>query len=100
MLTEWKDATSYRQGERGKKKPTAWETTIAGYRVWVSCQHLHYPDRWVWTCRDLGVTEPKVIGSLIDFPTETAQSRALMAAREVAASKISKLKEFIDGRSC
>lgn len=78
----WTDATSYAQGQRGKAPQTAWEGKLGNVRVWVSCGHKMYPDRWVMNCEavkikelDLGSTE---VGS------EQARNRALQEVWQAA----------------
>tara|TARA_R110000764_G_scaffold164200_1_gene251270 strand:- start:239 stop:550 length:312 start_codon:yes stop_codon:yes gene_type:complete len=51
----WKDATSYSQGQRGKAAQTAWKADFEGVIVWVSCGHIDYRGSWVMRCRELGI---------------------------------------------
>lgn len=80
MKIEWEDATSYRQGERGKKSPTSWETEISGLRIWVSKDHIYYPDDWVMSCPGLDLREVRV-GPQAALTDENAKSESLILAR-------------------
>lgn len=54
-LPDWKDATSYSQGERGKRPPDAWDIVIEGIRVWVGSGHRYHPGKWVMHCLPLDI---------------------------------------------
>lgn len=90
---EWKDATSYSQGERGKIEPTAWECTVLGARIWISCGHLHYPGEWIINCSAIGFDQ-KRIGALADVSAEAAQAKALQMAGAKARSLAKTLTDF------
>lgn len=57
---EWKDATSYSQGQRGKVEPLSWECYVNGIRVWVSQGHIAYRGEWVVSCRELDITTSRI----------------------------------------
>lgn len=57
MKPEWKDATIYSQGERGKINPTAWECFVGGSRVLIMSGHLSYPGQWVMNFRAADIVE-------------------------------------------
>lgn len=52
----WKDFTSYSQG-RKERTPTAFETTIAGCRISITCAHIYYPGEWIFNCHELGFAQ-------------------------------------------
>ena len=85
---EWKDATAYSRGQRGAKKPTAWEIGNGRIRVWVSKGHTHYPGEWVVTCHALGM-EAVSTGLGSDVDKDTAKTCALNMA-ETEARKIAR----------
>lgn len=92
MEVEWKDATSYGKGERGKKLPTSWETEIGGLRIWISKGHIYYPDDWVMNCPSLDLKEVR-IGPQVALTDDDAKSESLMLAR----AKLKKKYEFFAG---
>lgn len=94
MQIEWTDATSYSQGQRGKVSQTAWETTICGARVWVSCGHRYYPDRWVMNCQTLGI-KGFDLGST-NASSEQARDRAINKVWEAARIKAGEMTELAD----
>lgn len=96
-MPEWKDATTYSQGERGKKEPSSWETVIAGVRVWVSKAHIGYPETWVVTCREIDVVT-KAIANAEDLTPEEARGEALETVAHAAYQKAKKLQAFV--RDC
>ncbi len=75
----WEDATSYSQGQRGKVAQTAWETTIDGVRIWVSCGHRYYPDDWVVTSQALGF-DAVSLGDVEGVSSEQARNLAVTKA--------------------
>lgn len=87
-MTTWTDATSYSQGERGKKPQTAWATEINGVRIWVSCGHIYYPNEWVMRCTALGI-DLVSLGKSEGVSSEQARNRAVNdlwpKARQLAA---------------
>lgn len=83
-MAEWKDATGYSQGQRGKKEPTAWETAIGDCRIWISCGHRHYPGEWVMNAREVGIEEKRLGDDTLDL--ETVKGMALRIARRKARS--------------
>jgi hypothetical protein len=50
----WKDTSSYAQGERGKIEPSAWELKLPNIRITV---HRLYriPDCWFMSCHLVGI---------------------------------------------
>jgi len=53
MTLEWKDTTSYSQGERANGgKPRAWTVKLPVGDLTV-LMHLHYPG-WIWNLRGRG----------------------------------------------
>lgn len=52
---EWKDATSYRHGERGVIVPTSWSVTSGRIRLVVTCAHRDYPGEWIMHGYGLGI---------------------------------------------
>lgn len=94
MSIEWKDATSYSQGERGKRPPSSWECEIAGFRVWISSRHVAYPDSWVMTCRDMGL-DVHYLGESEGVPAEQAQKQAINFAAKIAQGRVNKMLAFI-----
>lgn len=90
---EWKDATSYSQGQRGKIDPNAWECTVKGVRVWVGSGHRHYPDEWVMHCPELGMDAARV-GPTSALTANDAKQAALTQAAREASRKVSRLIDF------
>lgn len=89
---EWKDATTYSQGQRGAKEPTSWEVGSGRVSVWVSKGHLHHPDEWVVTCHALGMEAVSTgLGCEVDKDTvkhcalNMAESEARKITREISA---------------
>lgn len=55
MTNEWKDTSSYGQGDK-ERIPTAWGLNADGIRISVH-RHIHYPkDVWLLSCHNLGVS--------------------------------------------
>lgn len=75
----WKDATSYSQGERGKAPQTAWQTSDAGVSIWVSCGHVYAPGQWVMTSRELGI-DVRTLSLREDASSEEARDAAVQEA--------------------
>lgn len=92
---DWKDATPYSQGQRGRIDPTAWECAIEGTRIWVSCGHRYYPREWVVTCLHLGI-DCKQIGKIENLSADQARALALAV---VAASARRKAR-YLENLSC
>lgn len=85
-MIEWKDATNYSHGERGRIEPNSWECRIEGIRVWVSKGHTYYPNEWIMHCGELGLRE-KRIGPSFVMSANDAQCEALKIAAKAAANK-------------
>lgn len=75
-MTEWRDCTSYRQGERlAGAEPRAWTASLGRTRMTVVKGHLANPDRWTLHCapwfdtHDMGIPATE--------PAERAQSLAV-----------------------
>lgn len=83
MTPEWKDATSYRQGERGKIEPRSWKMCIGEWRIWISCGHVYYPGEWIVTCRAIDISKHR-LGMIADMSTQDARRLALVVVREKA----------------
>ena len=49
----WKDCTSYSRDAK-EKIPTAFETTIADCRIYITCGHIYAPGEFVFSCYKLG----------------------------------------------
>lgn len=94
MNLTWKDATSYSKGQRGKVAQTAWQAEIGEYKILVSRGHINHPERWVMTCRKLGLEAVDLSES--KFTPEHAQKLALSKVWEVARSQIAELESFSD----
>lgn len=79
---EWKDETSYRQGDTDRT-PKTWVLGVAGLRIVVS-RHIHFaPDEWVLTC------EPWFNKKVISNGTEgEAKEAALSAVRNCVATAL------------
>jgi len=92
-MAEWKDATSYSQGQRGKIDPNSWETTIANIQVWVSRGHIYNPETWVVTSRELGV-DAKPIANTADLTKDQALAEALETVAGIAYQRAKKLDHF------
>lgn len=92
MKSEWKDATSYSQGERGKVEPRAWEIKTSAVRITVVRGHLTNPGYWVVHCYELGMNTVD-LKLPISVDVETAkyaainlvENKALDIARDIAA---------------
>lgn len=93
MTIEWKDATSYSQGQRGKIEPNAWECAVSGVRVWVGSGHRYYPDEWVMHCYSLDI-EAKRIGPTAALSDADAQCEALRIAASEASRRATNLIDF------
>lgn len=79
---QWTDATSYRQGQRGKVAQTAWQTTIGGTHIWVSCGHIDHRGSWVMRCRGLNLDLVA-----LDIPDDASSEEARDKAVELAWEK-------------
>jgi len=93
MSIEWKDATSYSQGERGKIEPTGWETTVSGVRVLVTKGHVAYRGTWIMNCHELGLKERQIGHAEVMGATE-AQVRALKLCQGFSQKKAQTLLSF------
>lgn len=92
-MTEWKDATSYSQGQSGKIAPNAWECRIGGIRIWVGSGHRSYPGEWVMHCHELGISE-KRIGPTSSLSDHDARNEALKIAGSEASRKATTWIDF------
>lgn len=90
---DWKDATSYSQGQRGKTNPTAWECRVEGIRIWVSCGHIYYPGEWVMSCDALNI-DKKHLGRSSEMSVSEVFSKALTIAGTDAKKQARNLIEF------
>lgn len=76
---EWKDATSYRQGERQQKpppEPRQWEARFGDIRI--SVHRVHRVDGWFLSCYQLGIDR-----RMLSVPTDSAEE-----AKQVAAVRL------------
>jgi hypothetical protein len=84
----WKDATSYRQGKRGKQEPTSWERIFdSGDRIWISRSHLSHPESWVMNVLD----EKHVFLGESSISADSAKAIALLKAHDLIKTKIQAL---------
>lgn len=44
---QWKDSTSYRQGEPYPRTPRSWRLEVGPLRLFVSNGHIWFPGQWV-----------------------------------------------------
>ena len=65
-MTEWRDCTSYRQGERlAGAEPRAWTASLGRTRMTVVKNHIYNPDRWTLHCapwfdtHDMGIYDDR-----------------------------------------
>jgi hypothetical protein len=93
MSIQWKDATSYSQGQRGTINPTAWECSFAGVRIWVSCGHIYYPGEWVMNCDALDLDKRR-LGLAFEMPVSEVFAKALALAASEAKKRARDLIEF------
>jgi|SRR6478735_4464783 len=91
--TEWKDATGYSQGQRGKVEPSAWETRIAGIRIYVTCGHIYHKGEWVMNSDELGF-ERAPLGFDLTADKEDVFKKAISMAALRARSKAQKFAAF------
>lgn len=47
---QWKDATSYSQGERGTVPPRSWAATFGDVKVLIMSGHTFHKPNWVMKC--------------------------------------------------
>jgi hypothetical protein len=82
MSIEWKDATAYSQGERGKKaEPRTWEADAEGTIICVT-KYRGYEGEWVCHCRALDInTHP--LGTT-DLETAKFVALGLVGSRALA----------------
>lgn len=78
---EWKDATDYAQGQRGKIEPNAFECKVGGVRVRLTRAHVHHPGKWVVSF----IQNVKPICSS-EMSEENAKVLALEKAKALATS--------------
>lgn len=90
MAIEWKDVTSYSQGQREKIEPTAWECRIEGIRIWVSCGHIYYPGQWIMNCDALDI-DKKHLAATGEIPVSAVLAKALRIAGITARERSERL---------
>lgn len=94
-MAEWKDTTSYAQGDRARgRQPDCWTLKEGQISIAVLSGHLYYPGEWVMHCYALGIKEYQ-LGLPADQPKELAQQMALTIAAKRAdqiAATIRRLK--------
>lgn len=89
---QWQDATSYRQGQRGKIAPTAWKVDIDDVmRVWICCDHIAYRGEWIMNIDHLGVQHLRVCPDDGRAP-ESVQREALDIAFKKVQEKQAELE--------
>lgn len=93
MSIQWKDATSYSQGQRGKIEPNAWECNLSGVRVWVGSGHRYFPNEWVMHCHSLDI-ESRQIGPTAALSDADARHEALRIAASEASRRATNLLDF------
>jgi hypothetical protein len=88
---EWKDATSYSRGDRGKVEPSVWEVESDGLRValhrWVAVA-----DKWFVTCYDLKIDKQPLSSKHM----KVAAKEALSLVKETAKELYAKARELKD----
>ncbi len=92
-MIEWKDETSYSQGERiGEVEPRTWAATVAGIRVGVT-RYMRIENEWFLSCRDLGFPSgDRALGPDL----ELARGKALELVSERARERYDQLERFLD----
>ena len=75
----WKDSTSYSQGQRGVAAQTSWSTSLDGINIFVTCGHVAYRGSWVIRCHELGIDLAQ-----LDVPDDASSESARDKAIEVA----------------
>ena len=80
----WKDSTSYSQGQRGVAPQTSWSTSLDGINIFVTCGHVAYRGSWVIRCHELGIDLAQ-----LDVPDDASSEVARDKAIEVAWDKAS-----------
>ena len=73
-MTDWKDATTYAQGERGNKSPNAWDIEICGIRIFITKNHIHFRPDWAMLSRET-----------FDTPIKIADANAPLELVKIAA---------------
>ena len=80
-MPDWRDSSSYSQGSRGTREPTAW--TCGAFPYEVTVHRLHgVPDAWFASASGLGI-EVRDLGT---EDLEEAMRRALELVREEAGA--------------
>lgn len=94
---DWTDATSYSQGERGKRTPDGWKANVSGARVIVMCGHRDWRPKWVVTCHELGMDALPLDG-VQPGPdhAEAAQRAGLAACLRIAENKVARMRSLRD----
>lgn len=89
-MIEWTDVSSYSQGERGKKEPTAWTCKVGGLKIVVVKAHVYNPDRWSLKC------DPWFDVKDLDLPTWVSAAEAQKEALKWVQHKLQKSLEPIN----
>lgn len=76
---QWRDATSYAQGERGVKSPTIWELDLDGLRVSVHRIHGVTDPLWFVTCHPMGIDRHQLDSPYL--PTACSEALAYLIQR-------------------
>ena len=88
-MAEWKDTTSYRQGDK-ERVPTTWTRNLSGVRLTVTRSHIYYPDRWAYMAHPLfNVRE-------LNIPTDAAPVEAMSAALQALQRHVRPLAEELN----
>ena len=92
-MVEWRDVSSYRQGERGKVEPRCWETDVGAFRVVVH-RNIHYPpDVWLVSIHGLW-SGPR---ELTTRHVKGAQIEALEMLAAACKDALSAMREEVGG---
>ena len=89
----WKDATSYALGQRREIEPLTWECTIYGVRVWVTCDNIYYPGKWIVNCDFLEI-DRRPIAEVGEIPLSEILNKALRLVGHKAAWKADRCTEI------
>lgn len=91
---KWQDATSYSQGQRGIKAPSAWKATVGGFQILIMSDHLYHPGVWVMNCNGLGIKEKRLAGHVEDL--RAVKDASINACWNEAKAQVDKLTLLAD----
>jgi len=84
-VPEWKDITSFSQGEKDRT-PRTWQIQVGRVRVVVT-RHIHYsPTAWLLRCENFGIEEV-----LASSDIEDAKKEALATIRSILSGALAYL---------